>query len=174
MKKNNVWLGILGAILAGVSFLVFLYGLTGLFLLPIFGAILSALIPGFIIVTTTFWYYVVGGFVFFIIGLKIFFDNEEALGRVIIGLCGAFIILFGFVGTLDSLVTVLAGLAAISTLAGIIPGFIALLGAVLILILSLVVLGFGLALVEVGWGIKTSKIFKPVGTYVNTLKQIKG
>lgn len=174
MTRKNLLLGLGGAILTGIGFLVFLYGLTGLILLPVFGAILSALIPGFVIVTTNFWYYVLGGIIIFFIGLKIFFDNEEALGRVIIGLCGAIILLFGLTGTFESLVTVFAGLAAISTLAGIIPGFIALLGAVLILLISLVVLGFGLALIEVGWGIKTSKVIKPVGTYVGTLKQIKG
>lgn len=159
MASKNIWLGVGGVLLLGVGLYLFLSGIVGLILLPVFVTILGAFIPNIMISSTNFWYYIFGGIILFVIGIKLFWDNETYLSRFFVGIIGLSFLLMGLLAGFAGLTEALTGVGL-------------LFGALTILI-ALLILGFALALIEVGFGFKISKLAKPVGLYTNTLKKLK-
>lgn len=151
--------GILGAFLGIGGLALILAGFSGIALSAIFTAILGNFLPGIILATTNFYLYIVGGIILSLVGLKIFFENEEAIGRVLIGLFGVGIIFF-------SLLIAIAGLTEAATGIGFLLG-------IFTIVLALLIAGLGFSLTEIGFGVAWSRIVRPVGIYTNTLKKLK-
>jgi len=116
-------------------------------------SILASVFGSFTQYAPFFVLFILGGIVTFIYGAKMYIENIEPIGKLLLGLLGVATILFAFL-------VAVAGLATVELGVGIV-----------ILFMDLVVLAMGLAFLRMGWKIS---VFRPLDSLIDSFGKLVG